>query len=106
MNIYFDYLLENFGGAHLIGAKIISELIADYDITNLFKAYHDYAKDNDIKYHNVERAIRHYIQVIDSTRGIENTLKCKCFNGKNFSNKEFLATVKVRAEEYKCQENI
>ena len=44
MNIYLDYLLKNFGGAHLAGAKIISELIEKYDITDINNAYHKYAE--------------------------------------------------------------
>lgn len=101
MNIYLDYLLKNFGGAHLAGAKIAAELIEKYDIIDVNKAYHKYADDHNEKYHNVERAIRHYISVIGTVRNVEKILGCKCFNNKNFTNKEFLAIVKIRAEEEK-----
>lgn len=99
MNIYLDYLIKNFGGAHMLGAQIIGELIDNYDITNVFKSYEEYAKDHNMKAHNVERAVRHYIHSINTTEELEEKLQCKCFNGANFSNKEFLATIKLRAEE-------
>lgn len=101
MNIYLDYLLKNFGGAHLAGSKIAAELVEKYDITDINNAYHKYADDHNEKYHNIERAIRHYISVIGTMRDIEKILGCKCFNNKNFTNKEFLTIVKIRAEEGK-----
>ena len=101
MNIYLDYLLKNFGGAHLAGAKIAAELIEKYDIADINNAYHKYADDHNEKYYNVERAIRHYISVIGTIRDVEKILGCKCFNNRNFTNKEFLAIVKIRAEEGK-----
>lgn len=106
MNIYLDYLLKNFGGAHLAGAKIAAELIEKYDITDINNAYHKYADDHNEKYHNekyhnIERAIRHYISVIGTMRDVEKVLGCKCLNNNNFTNKEFLAIVKIRAEEGK-----
>ena len=99
MNIYLDYLLKNFGGVHLAGAKIAAELIEKYDITDINSAYHKYADDHNDKYHNVERNIRSYISVIETIRDVEKILGCKCFNNKHFTNKEFLAIVKIRAEE-------
>lgn len=101
MNKYFNYLVKRFGGAQLSGLTIISEILEKYDINNVNKTYSDYGKDHNMTCASVERAIRHYISVIGSTPQIEKTLNCKCFNGKNFSNKEFLRIVKVRAEEGK-----
>lgn len=101
MNIYLDYLIKNFGGAHLKGAIFASQLIEKYDIKDIGKAYHNYAKDNNINWRNVERNIRHYISNAATTKDIENILKCKCFNNKNFTNQEFLTMVKIRAEENK-----
>lgn len=101
MNIYLDYLIKNFGGGHLKGAIYASELIENYNIRDITKAYRDYAKDYNINYANIERAIRHYIGTIATTKDIENILKCKCFNGRNFTNQEFLTIVKLRAEEDK-----
>lgn len=99
MNIYIDYLMKNFGGMFLGGIKIIGEMLADYDVDNLFQAYKDYAKDNNMSKYAVERAIRYYIRIIATTEEEERILKCKCFNGKNFTNKEFMLAVKFRAEE-------
>lgn len=101
MNKYFDYLVKRFGGAQLSGLMIISEILEKYDISNVNKAYADYGEDHNMTRASVERAIRHYITVIGNTTNIEKTLKCKCFNGTHFSNKEFLRIVKVRAEEEK-----
>ena len=99
MNIYLDYLIKNFGGAHLKGAIYASELIEKYDIRDLAKSYHDYAEDNNINWTIIERNIRYYIGNIATTKDIENILKCKCFNGRNFTNQEFLTMIKLRAEE-------
>lgn len=96
MNSCFDYMMTNFGGAHLLGFHIICDLVDNYDITNVHNSYILYGKNHNMSAANVERAVRHYIHVIGTTKQIENTLKCKCLNGKNFSNKEFLMAIRER----------
>lgn len=101
MNIYLDYLIKNFGGYHLEGAKFASDLIEGYDISNISSAYQKYAKVIGSTRAAVERNVRHYIKIIGDKENIENVLKCKCINNKNFTNKEFLTMVKLRAKENK-----
>ena len=96
MNSCFDYMMSTFGGAHLLGFHIICDLVDNYDITNVHNAYILYGQNHGMSGSNVERAVRHYIHVIGTTKNIEDALNCKCLNGKNFSNKEFLMSVKER----------
>ena len=99
MNIYLKYLIKNFGGYNLDGSKMISDLIQDYDITNIQNAYKEYANNINKTWQSVERSVRYYIKHIASKDATERILECRCRNNKNFTSQEFLKLIKLRAEE-------